>query len=47
MIWFEEEFVFNKDNEFQPHLKVWKRYRDDIYIFGVEDQNRWIDFSAN
>jgi len=32
MIWFEEEFVFNKDNEFQPHLKVRKRYRDDIYI---------------
>ena len=32
MIWFEEEFVFNKGNEFQPHLKVWKRYRDDIYI---------------
>ena len=33
MIWFEEEFVFNADNEFQPHLKAWKRYRDDIYIF--------------
>ena len=32
MIWFEEEFVFNKGNEFQPHLKVGKRFRDDIYI---------------
>ena len=32
MIWFEEEFVFNQGNEFQPYLKVWKRYCDDIYI---------------
>ena len=32
MIWFEEEFVFNQGNEFQPYLKVWIRYCDDIYI---------------
>ena len=27
MIWFEEEYVFNDSNEFQPYLKAWKRYR--------------------
>jgi len=32
MIWFEEEYVFNDSNEFQPYLKAWKRYRDGIYI---------------
>ena len=32
MIWFEEEYIFNTDNEFHPYLKAWKRYRDDIYI---------------
>ena len=32
MIWFEEEYVFNANNEFQPYLKAWKRYGDDIYI---------------
>ena len=31
MIWFEEEYVFNDSNEFQPYLKAWKRYQDDIY----------------
>ena len=25
MIWFEEEYVFNDSNEFQPFLKAWKK----------------------
>ena len=32
MIWFEEEYVFNVSNEFQPYLKAWKSYQDDICI---------------
>ena len=32
VIWFEEEYVFNANNEFQPYLKAWKSYRGDIYI---------------
>ena len=32
IIWFEEEYAFNANNEFQPYLKAWKRYRDDIFI---------------
>ena len=32
MIWFEEEYIFNTENEFHPYLKAWKRYGNDINI---------------
>ena len=32
MNWFEEEYVFNANNEFRNSIKLWKRSRDDVYI---------------
>ena len=32
MIWFEEEYIFNKTNVFKPYIKSWKRSQDDINI---------------
>ena len=32
MIWFEEQYVFSDNNMFKPHIKFWKRCRDDVYI---------------
>ena len=32
MIWFEEQYIFNDNNIFKPYIKLWKRFRDDIYI---------------
>jgi len=48
MIWFEEQYIFNEKNVFKPYIKLWKRSRDDIYIFfGVGDQKHWIVFSGS
>ena len=47
MIWFEEEYIFNTDNEFHPYLKAWKDIAMIYTLFGVEDQKRWIVFSGN
>ena len=33
MNWFEEEYIFNPNNEFRQYIKLWKRSRDDIYIY--------------
>ena len=32
MIWFEEQYIFNDNNEFRAFIKSWKRFRDDIYV---------------
>jgi hypothetical protein len=32
MIWFEQQYVFSNNNIFKPHIKFWKRCRDDVYI---------------
>ena len=31
MLWFEERYIFNDNNIFKPYIKLWKRFRDDIY----------------
>jgi len=44
MIWFEEQHIFNENNEFRPFIKSWKRFRDDIHVIwsgGNEELDRF------
>ena len=44
MIWFEEQHIFNENNEFRPFIKSWKRFRDDFHVIwsgGNEELDRF------
>ena len=47
MIWFEEEYVFNDSNEFQPYLKAWKDSEMTYIYFGMVAQRNLIASSGS